>query len=138
MKRNAKGGKPSSWIRPEKRHAIYARDLELCAWCGGRVSPADATLDHLWPEGHVLRTNDPCDLTTAHWDCNNTRQAVDPLTYLERLAAGGFDVAGILTRLGRRVIPLDIEQGRALWAQYQTMRSTGRLRVVGDDDDIPF
>ena len=66
----------SSWIRPEKRLAIYLRDAFTCAYCGQdlhHTDPRDITLDHLIPriDGG---NNEPSNLITACLSCNSSKQ----------------------------------------------------------------
>jgi 5-methylcytosine-specific restriction endonuclease McrA len=69
-------GRSSSWIRREKRLAIYIRDRFQCCYCGKDLRRAPArqvTLDHLDPRcngGH----NAPTNLITACLRCNSARQ----------------------------------------------------------------
>lgn len=109
----------ASWLRPEKRHAIYDRDEFLCAWCGCRITPATATVDHLYPRGHTLHSNDPEVLVTACFACNSSRKDADPWEYLEHLAVSGQDTRGILVRLHRRHHPLDLAVGRDAWKNHR-------------------
>lgn len=58
---------------------------------------------------------------------------------------GGFPVHAILSRLGRRVVPLDIAAGRRLLDEFRTRRSgkgydpdAAEARIVPDPDNIPF
>ena len=71
---NGNGG--SSWIRKDKRLAIYLRDRFACAYCGRDLhgaDPATVTLDHLdavHKAGHHTANN----LVTACRSCNSSRQ----------------------------------------------------------------
>ena len=65
-----------SWIRQEKRHAIYSRDGYTCAYCGADLAGcdfADVTLDHVTARangGHNAATN----LVTCCRSCNSRKQ----------------------------------------------------------------
>lgn len=68
--------KSGSWIRQEKRLAIYLRDRFLCVYCLRDLhdaDPFDITLDHIKTRsngGH----NDANNLITACRSCNSARQ----------------------------------------------------------------
>lgn len=64
-----------SWIRPEKRLALYIRDGFTCAYCGRDLRNADArdvTLDHLLPRS-AGGSNEATNLITACLRCNSQR-----------------------------------------------------------------
>jgi len=68
--------KSGSWIRPEKRLAIYLRDRFTCIYCLADLhdaKPFDITLDHVKTRsngGHNHESN----LVTACRSCNSARQ----------------------------------------------------------------
>ena len=65
----------SSWIRPEKRLAIYLRDGLACVWCGAPVEDGTAfALDHLRPRSQG-GANEAANLVTACRRCNSSRGA---------------------------------------------------------------
>lgn len=69
---NGKGG--SSWIRRDKRLAIYLRDAFLCAYCGRDLHgarPEELSLDHL-AAGHADHREQ--NLVLACFSCNSSRQ----------------------------------------------------------------
>jgi len=131
-------GKSSSWIRQDKRHAIYVRDLCRCVWCGREVDHATATLDHLWPVGHPCRSNDEECLLTCCYECNSSRKAVEPVEWLERLAIGGRNVGDILERMSRRRGALCIEEGRSLLEAFRRARGFQAVSVDLDSAEVPF
>lgn len=65
----------STWIRPETRLAIYARDGYRCVYHDKVFDAADLSLDHLDPrqEGG---DHTPYNLITACVDCNSARKAM--------------------------------------------------------------
>ncbi len=65
-----------TWIRPEKRLAIYLRDGFRCGYCRRDLhgGPAhEITLDHLDPLANGA-SNEPLNLITACKSCNSSRQ----------------------------------------------------------------
>ena len=69
-----KRGHPSSWIRPEKRKRIYARDGYVCVYCD--IIPnmsRDFTLDHVRARSNGGQ-NHHTNLITACRSCNSSRQ----------------------------------------------------------------
>lgn len=101
-----------NWIRPVRRHAIYARDLDTCAWCGNSVFYDDATLDHVHPVAHPLHAHGATDLVTACRPCNSRRQDMELVDWLILLAQEGRDMTAVLLRLDRRRLTLDIQEGK--------------------------
>lgn len=75
-----KRGRPSSWIRREKRRSIYARDSYTCVLCNFYCDASNInevnrvlTIDHVRARnngGHNHHTN----LVTACRRCNSSRQ----------------------------------------------------------------
>lgn len=66
-----------TWIRPEKRLAIYLRDQFRCGYCRRnlhRAGPQEITLDHLEPLSNGAN-HEPCNLITACKKCNSVRQS---------------------------------------------------------------
>ena len=65
-----------SWIRQDKRLAIYLRDLCTCVYCGRKVIPGvDATLGHVVPRVSG-GTNHETNLVTACLSCNSAKGAL--------------------------------------------------------------
>ena len=95
----------SSWIRADKRLALYLRDGHRCAYCGCDLSDeaiggdrALRTLDHIRP--HVQGgSNEASNLVTACRSCNSSRQD-SPLRTWAR--ARGLDVGSIVARVTRQ------------------------------------
>lgn len=125
------GGNPhgsNSWIRRDKRLAIYLRDGWRCVWCGESGGDADApgmTLDHLRPrtEGG---SNEADNLVTSCLACNTSRQPhggnLD--AWARALDARGLDGAELVhAALDSTARSLDRAAGRALLAQVRAERS---------------
>ena len=55
-----------------KRLRIYIRDKYRCQYCGGKKSPADLTLDHIFPRSRG-GDNSPVNVVTACLACNNRK-----------------------------------------------------------------
>lgn len=78
----------SSWIRRERRLAIYIRDQFACQYCGRDLRDADPRemgLDHLEDlvpgGGHKGANNANNNLVTACRSCNSSRQDQDYQTF---------------------------------------------------------
>jgi len=98
-----------SWIRKEKRLAIYIRDGFICVYCGTDLRDAkrfDINLDHVICRGEKGSTNDPTNLVTACRSCNSSRQDKK----LKDFATGGAILR--IRKLVRR--KLNIELAKAL------------------------
>ncbi len=68
----------SSWIRIERRLAIYLRDELTCIWCLADLhhEPAEnVTLDHITPKSKN-GTNACLNLITSCKRCNSTRRSM--------------------------------------------------------------
>ena len=99
-----------SWIRQEKRQAIYSRDDFTCAYCGVDLSgtdPANVTLDHVTARangGHNAATN----LVTCCRSCNSAKQDMGLRKFIARVAdATGQhpdDIARRVVNFRRRVL----------------------------------
>jgi 5-methylcytosine-specific restriction endonuclease McrA len=87
QKHNSRKGRSASWIRREKRIAIYLRDGMACAYCGTdlrNAKPTDMGLDHLEPQVDCdarggctragLSMHHESNLVTACRKCNSSRQ----------------------------------------------------------------
>jgi 5-methylcytosine-specific restriction endonuclease McrA len=74
----ARSGRSSSWIRPNKRAQIYARDQYRCVWCLRRG--VELTLDHFLPRA-LGGGNGADNLITCCSTCNSRRQHTPALTY---------------------------------------------------------
>jgi len=69
---NSRKGRSSSWIRVERRQAIYARDGGRCVYC--RCDPwRGLTLDHVKPRNKG-GSNESRNLVTCCYGCNSKRQ----------------------------------------------------------------
>lgn len=84
-----------SWIRRNRRRAIYARDGYRCVYCG---APEPLSLDHVRP---VARggTNDSSNLVTACSPCNSARKDLRISAWVAALAERGHDPIAIVRRL---------------------------------------
>lgn len=67
----------SKWCRPSKRLAVYHRDRFRCAWCDRHVSEVALSLDHI---ARVADggTNEPSNLVTSCFLCNQDREHITP------------------------------------------------------------
>ena len=100
----------SSWIRKDKRLAIYIRDSFQCAYCGRDLryaAPAEVTLDHLVPRV-AGGSNEATNLITACRACNSSRQEKP---WVDFAPGGARDRIETL-----RSQPLNMELARALIA----------------------
>jgi hypothetical protein len=98
----------SSWIRKEKRLALYIRDEFTCCYCGRQLkgaNPREVTLDHLVPR-NAGGDNQPSNLVTACLSCNSSRQDKPWVDF----ATGGA-VERIQTR---RTQPINVPLARAI------------------------
>lgn len=98
----------SSFIRPERRMAIYFRDGFRCIYClADVVNGAELTLDHLEPRGGHATEN----LVTCCHACNSERRA-DPLPeWYARLRGRGIATTAVrhrVFRAKRRPINMDL------------------------------
>ena len=76
MKR--KNGKGSSWIRKNRRLAIYLRDKFHCLYCDRDLhgaNPREITLDHLVSQS-VKKNHNSENLVTACLSCNSRKAAL--------------------------------------------------------------
>ncbi|MBY0246097.1 MAG: HNH endonuclease [Nitrospiraceae bacterium] len=78
----------------EKRKEIYERDQWICQYCGDRVTPENATLDHFVPQCKS-GTNKKENLRTACLLCNSVKSGK---SYEE---AAVYLLKSIQTRRGR-------------------------------------
>lgn len=101
----------SSWIRKEKRLAIYSRDGFACVYCGTihRLS-----LDHLQAR-EVGGTHDAVNLVTACVSCNSARQDKPMRAWLATLRTNGINTERMSLKIRRLVArPIDINEGKRL------------------------
>lgn len=106
-----------SWIRPEKRWAIYLRDGQNCVYCEANlrnVGPQDVTIDHLVPRLATRKQtgsldNEPSNLVTCCRRCN-TAKADKPVK--------PFASPSALRRIAATVRkPLDVDGARLFLAK---------------------
>ncbi len=77
-------GRSSSWIRPDKRARIYARDRYRCLWCGRRPAPGEIlTLDHFLSRS-AGGSNEAGNLITSCHEHNAARRHEPALTFAHR------------------------------------------------------
>ena len=116
---NSRPGRTSSWIRREKRLAIYLRDNVSCVYCGTDLRdarPHEMGLDHLDPQdackarGNVTRSgksmHHETNLVTACRSCNSSRQNIP-----WRVFATGGAIKRIERNIRRK---LNMELARAI------------------------
>ncbi len=93
------GGYGSSWIRADKRLAIYLRDAFVCAYCGKDTRELGGpTLDHVDATG----SNDATNLVVACRPCNNRKGDTALSAFLTSCAPSTLEARAIRTRIGRR------------------------------------
>jgi hypothetical protein len=93
------GGYGSSWIRADKRLAIYLRDAFVCAYCGQDTRALGGpTLDHVDATG----SNDATNLVVACRPCNNRKGDTALSAFLTSCAPSPLEARAIRTRIGRR------------------------------------
>jgi hypothetical protein len=93
------GGYGSSWIRADKRLAIYLRDAFACAYCGQDTRALGGpTLDHVDAAG----SNDAANLVVACRPCNNRKGDTALSAFLTSCASSPLEARAIRTRIGRR------------------------------------
>ena len=85
-----------SWIRADKRLAIYLRDDCRCLYCGTQVvvgAPADvldrATLDHVVAQ-NLGGGNEAANLVTACGTCNSKKQDLSKRQWSKKAKADGI------------------------------------------------
>lgn len=83
---NSRKGRSSSWIRTERRQAIYVRDGERCVYCALLRPWRGLTLDHIKPR-HKGGTNASRNLVTSCFSCNSKRQHGSLRGFILRIAA---------------------------------------------------
>jgi len=108
----------SSWIRQDKRQAIYLRDGYACIYCGAAVEDPGTvlTLDHLHPR-NLGGGNEHTNLVTCCLSCNSSKQDLPMREWYRTLADRGVDVTDLpkkIRRHTRRV--LNLKQARAIIA----------------------
>lgn len=123
--------RPSSWIRPETRYAIYERDGFLCVWCG--QTPDSLTLDHLFPRAHRCRDNDPRRLVTSCVHCNTSRKDHGVGDTLRSIRDRGFDVHATLRRLRTaRWVPINRRAGARALTEARARDVAAREALRGE------
>lgn len=116
----------SKWIRPEKRHALYARGGMRCAWCNTACvfaspksqAPDAASLDHVvpasWFEARGMKVdNAHTNLVVACLKCNKSRHDEPAVEWAAKHGASHEVMARIDAQ---RQSPFDLDAGRALRA----------------------
>ncbi len=80
-----------SWIRKERRKAIYERDGFRCVYCGCSIFDGDGvrlTLDHVIPKS-MGGGNECSNLVTACHECNSMRQDYSVRKFIATLVRRG-------------------------------------------------
>ncbi|MGB8658588.1 MAG: HNH endonuclease signature motif containing protein [Candidatus Zixiibacteriota bacterium] len=65
-------GEEDYFSNPEKRQEIFERDMWICRYCGEKVIPESATLDHFVPQSKGGKSNKD-NLRTCCWICNSIK-----------------------------------------------------------------
>ncbi len=100
----------SSWIRKDRRLAIYIRDRFTCCYCGRdlrHAEPREVTLDHLVPRS-AGGNNETNNLVLACLSCNSSR---GDRPWIDFAPGGAAD--RIMTQ---RALPINLPLARALIA----------------------
>lgn len=108
----------SSWIRQDKRQAIYLRDGYACVYCGAAVDDPGTvlTLDHLQAR-NLGGGNEAKNIVTCCLGCNSSKQDLPMRDWYRTLADRGVDMTGLgskIRRHTRRV--LNIKEARRIIA----------------------
>jgi 5-methylcytosine-specific restriction endonuclease McrA len=107
-------GQGSSWIRPEKRRRIYARDGYACVYCGKKPKkPERLTLDHVQPRA-LGGSNEAGNLVSACSRCNAAKRNRRLAAFLGMLLLQGIDAAVVSKRVAaaqRRALPVSVTTG---------------------------
>jgi len=136
MKRKYANGKVgSSWIRKEKRWAIYRRDAYVCVWCG--KGDMMLTLDHLFVKSHRCRDNHERRLVTACLPCNSRRGALSVSAWLRGLRETGADLDAVLQRM-RRARNVAIDKPAVLREMLSGLPPLIDEDHLGVVDGVPF
>jgi CRISPR/Cas system Type II protein with McrA/HNH and RuvC-like nuclease domain len=110
MKHGSNKNQGSSWIRKEKRLAIYARANFCCEYCGEDLAHLPkhmVQIDHLIPRdkgGNNLHTN----LLVACWKCNERKAGKTLEEWVGAEKAAEF--------YAKAQQPIDLELGKRLLA----------------------
>lgn len=119
------GGYWSSWIRSDKRLAIYKRDRYVCAFC--RVDTREVggpTLDHVDPDG----SNDPDNLVVACRPCNNRKGAMSLDAFATLCGLTGRQRAALVLRIASRFkTPLRLAEARVELAERKARHRVAAL-----------
>jgi len=92
----------SSWIRQDKRNAIYLRDGCACVFCGAAMDDPGTvlTLDHLQAR-NLGGSNEATNLVTACLSCNSSKQDLPMRDWYRALADRGVDVSELPKKIRR-------------------------------------
>lgn len=127
-----------SWIRPEKRIALYARDGFCCQFCGnGIVDGARLSVDHVNASERGGK-NDDGNLLTVCLSCNSAKQDLSMRGWLAYCRKRGMNVEGIAARVAKTTAkPIDRALGKALLAEhggvnavFEAVRTNGVTRTL--------
>ncbi len=103
-RKRANGKTSSSWIRREKRVAIYLRDGMCCVYCG-RSAPDHGvllTLDHILAR-ELGGSNEHTNLVTACFSCNSKKQDATTREWFATLRDVGVDTDKLGAKIRRHV-----------------------------------
>lgn len=143
------GGYGSSWIRPERRRAIYLRDKWVCAYCQEDTRKLGGpTLDHVDPRGGDHEAN----LVVACRPCNNRKADLPVPAFAVLLGLTPHDTVRLNARINRRrgtsltnylpVAKADIaaERSRRDLARFivDLLDANGATLESGDELVLPF
>ena len=108
-------GQGSSWIRSDKRLAIYLRDGLACVYCGRTLEQGAAlTLDHVLASHHGGQ-NTTSNLVTACLSCNSAKQDLTLADWLVTLDDDG-ELAAFIARQTATSITALRKQAKAILA----------------------
>jgi len=137
MGTNGNGG--SSWIRKEKRLAIYRSDEFRCVYCGRLLDDDhiegswERTLDHLIPRS-LGGGNGAHNLVTACIHCNSSRQETGVSQFLRIL-----NVMGRTEEIVAAAIDAAIKRHAALYPWDVAHDVLDPEEGAADfDDEVPF
>lgn len=119
----------SSWIRKEKRLAIYLRDNFHCLYCDKDLRfamPSTVTLDHIIPRADSGNNNQE-NLITTCVSCNSSRQDTDIFEYLLKIEPD-YEVAADMAR--RRFDRIDAQ------IRLPINLALAKAIIAGDDSPV--
>lgn len=122
MSRRTPASKHGSWIRPDKRLAIYLRDGMACTYCMTSLEDGgDLTLDHVLA-AMLGGTNEATNLVTCCRSCNSSKRDLPMRAWFQMLRDRGVDTSTLSARI-RRSTKRDITKYRTMAKQTIANRS---------------